>query len=89
MNYSVQELPDDKSQGAKIKFEEPCFACGSHYCLMDCVKPKTKKENPKATKWINLSQEEKVETAIDCGCMSADWLEFANKIEAKLKEKNT
>ena len=39
--------------------------------------------------WVGLTEEEKNQVAWSCGAMSADWLEFAEAIEAKLKEKNT
>ena len=39
--------------------------------------------------WVALTDEEKNQVAWSCGSMSADWLEFADAIEAKLKEKNT
>ena len=38
--------------------------------------------------WVGLTDEEKNQVAWSCGAMSADWLEFAEAIEAKLKEKN-
>ena len=39
--------------------------------------------------WQGLTDEEQNQVAWSCGAMSADWLEFARAIEAKLKEKNT
>jgi len=39
--------------------------------------------------WVGLTDEEQIQVAWSCGAMSADWLEFARAIEAKLKEKNT
>jgi len=39
--------------------------------------------------WVGLTDEEQTQVAWSCGAMSADWLEFAKAIEAKLKEKNT
>jgi hypothetical protein len=38
--------------------------------------------------WVGLTEEERGEIACNCGCMSADWLDFARAIEAKLKDKN-
>jgi hypothetical protein len=42
----------------------------------------------KQREWKGLTDEEQVEIALSCGCMSADWLDFASAIEAKLKAKN-
>jgi hypothetical protein len=39
--------------------------------------------------WQGLTNEEQGEVAWSCGAMSADWLDFARAIEAKLKEKNS
>ena len=39
--------------------------------------------------WVGLTDEEHAQIAIDSGCASADWIDYAKKIEAKLKEKNT
>ena len=39
--------------------------------------------------FVGLTDEEQTQVAWSCGAMSADWLDFARAIEAKLKEKNT
>jgi hypothetical protein len=39
--------------------------------------------------WQGLTEAEKVNVAIDCGCADGAWMDFADAIEAKLKEKNT
>lgn len=39
--------------------------------------------------WQGLTEAEKVNVAIDCGCADVAWMDFADAIEAKLKEKNT
>ena len=39
--------------------------------------------------WVGLTDEEHAQIAIDSGCASSDWIDYAKKIEAKLKEKNT
>jgi len=44
---------------------------------------------PPQRTWAGLTDEEQIQVAWSCGAMSADWLEFAKTIEAKLKEKNT
>jgi len=46
---------------------------------LPCIKPK----------WIGLTEEEHTEIAIECGCMSADWVFYGATVERKLKEKNT
>ena len=43
---------------------------------------------PPQREWQGLTDEEQGQVAWACGAMSADWLEFARAIEAKLKEKN-
>jgi hypothetical protein len=43
---------------------------------------------PPQRTWVGLTDEEQTQVAWSCGAMSADWLEFARAIEAKLKEKN-
>ena len=45
--------------------------------------------NATQREWQGLTDEEQGEVAWSCGAMSADWLDFARAIEAKLKEKNT
>lgn len=39
--------------------------------------------------WQDLTEFEKVNIAIDCGCADVAWMDFADAIEANLKEKNT
>ena len=46
---------------------------------LPCIKPK----------WIGLTEKEHTEIAIECGCMSADWVFYGATVERKLKEKNT
>lgn len=43
---------------------------------------------PSQREWQGLTDEERGEVALSCGCMTADWLAVAHAIEAKLKEKN-
>ena len=38
--------------------------------------------------WIGLTEKEHTEIAIECGCMSADWVFYGATVERKLKEKN-
>lgn len=58
-------------------------------------KPHDKVFNPKPVyttlpqrEWQGLTEEEQGQVAWSCGSMSADWMEFARAIEAKLKTKN-
>ena len=39
--------------------------------------------------WVGLTEAEKVNVAIDCGCADVAWMDFADAIEAKLRDKNT
>ena len=38
--------------------------------------------------WVGLTEQEHTELAIDCGCLSADWVFYGAAVEQKLKEKN-
>lgn len=38
--------------------------------------------------WVSLTEEEHTELAIQCGCLSIDWVFYGAAVEAKLKEKN-
>lgn len=44
---------------------------------------------PPQREFIGLTDEEQNQVAWSCGAMSADWLDFARAIEAKLWEKNS
>ena len=39
--------------------------------------------------WQGMTDEEQMQVAWSCGAMSADWLDFARAIEARLREKNS
>lgn len=39
--------------------------------------------------WVGLTEEEHTQIAINCGCMSADWVFYGAAVERNLKEKNT
>ncbi len=43
---------------------------------------------PPQREWQGLTDEEQGQVALSVGAMSADWLEFARAIEAKLRGKN-
>jgi hypothetical protein len=38
--------------------------------------------------WVGLTEKEHTEIAIECGCLSADWVFYGATVERKLKEKN-
>jgi len=44
---------------------------------------------PPQREWQVLTDEEHIQIAIDCGCLSADWVFYGAAIERKLKEKNS
>ena len=46
---------------------------------LPCIKPK----------WIGLTEKEHTDVAVECGCLSADWVFYGATVERKLKEKNT
>jgi chromosome segregation ATPase len=65
----------------------------------ECKRPATREEKivrpgvyevpaPPRREWVRLAEAEKVQVAIDCGCADVAWMEFADAIEIKLKEKN-
>ena len=43
---------------------------------------------PPRREWVGLTEAEKVNVAIACGCADVAWMDFADAIEAKLREKN-
>ena len=44
---------------------------------------------PNKRPWVGLTDEERMELAVQTGAMTADWLPFMEAVEAKLKDKNT
>ena len=38
--------------------------------------------------WVGLTDQEHTDIAVECGCMSADWVFYGAAVERKLKEKN-
>ena len=69
----AEQLPWNKRPWQQIE----CPVCGE-----------LARAEPQRKPWVGLTDEERGEIACNCGCMSADWLDFARAIEAKLKEKN-
>ena len=45
--------------------------------------------NGMTRQWVGLTDEERMELAVQTGAMTADWLPFMEAVEAKLKDKNT
>jgi hypothetical protein len=72
----------------KVKFEQACFKCGSHYCLMDCDDSDVV-VNLAPRQWVGLTDEEHVKLAEDWGCLGSEWVLFAAAVERAVKEKNT
>ena len=50
---------------------------------------KTKPKEQTSKAWVGLTEQEHTEIAIQCGCMSADWVFYGATIERILKEKNS
>ena len=44
--------------------------------------------SPPQRTWVGLSEQEHTELAIECGCLSADWVFYGAALERKIKEKN-
>ena len=38
--------------------------------------------------WVGLTEQEHTDIAVECGCMSADWVFYGAAVERKLKQKN-
>ena len=95
MNYSVPELPDDQPAQGKVRFEQACFKCGSHYCLMDCVKEEP--ESVPERSWVGLTDKEledafyhvEYDTTVIFYKDPDKWCqEFYKRIDRLLEEKN-
>ena len=54
--------------------------------LIDAVKAKLE---PEPRPWIGLTESEKVNIALSCGCADVAWMTLADSIELALREKNT
>ena len=50
----------------------------------------SRRTSPPASKpWVGLTEQEHTDIAIQCGCMSADWVFYGATVERILKEKNS
>jgi hypothetical protein len=45
--------------------------------------------HPSQRTWVGLTEQEHTDIAVECGCMSADWVFYGAAVERKLKERNT
>ena len=43
---------------------------------------------PPQRTWVGLTEQEHTELAIECGCLSSDWVFYGAALERKIKEKN-
>jgi hypothetical protein len=78
-------LRERLAQEAVVMRERSCAECGkSGGWALYCVKCMERIER----EWFGLTESEKVNVALDCGCADVAWMDFADAIEAKLREKN-
>ena len=89
-NYTA--LPQSKTKQEPVAWRHWLQVDGEQFPQLTLV-PRTDKDDPLYTappqrEWQGLTDEEQGEVAWSCGAMSADWLDFARAIEAKLREKN-
>jgi hypothetical protein len=47
------------------------------------------KANAPQRTWVHLTNQEHDEIAIECGCLSADWVFYGAAVERKVREKNS
>jgi hypothetical protein len=43
---------------------------------------------PPQRTWVGLTEQEHIDIAVECGCMSADWVFYGAAVERKVKERN-
>jgi hypothetical protein len=78
-------LRERLAQEAVVMRERSCAEYGkSGGWALYCVKCMERIER----EWFGLTESEKVNVALDCGCADVAWMDFADAIEAKLREKN-
>jgi len=44
---------------------------------------------PPQRTWVGLTEQEHTDIAVECGCLSADWVFYGAAVERKVKERNT
>ena len=44
---------------------------------------------PTSKPWVGLTEQEHTDIAVECGCISADWVFYGATVERKLKGKNS
>jgi len=59
-----------------------------HKVATDAAAPLRERLTAPQRKWVGLTESEKVNVALDCGCADVSWIELADAIEAKLQQKN-
>ena len=69
-------------------FYGQCWKCGERWAIGTASTCKCPDETPKR-KWVGLTLDERIELAKDVDWPVGAYCEYAEKIEAKLKEKNT
>jgi hypothetical protein len=69
-------------------FYGQCWKCGERWGLGTASTCKCPDKTPKR-KWFGLTLDERIELAQDVDWAVGAYCEYAEKIEAKLKEKNT
>lgn len=65
--------------------EHPAGNAFDKAMLVEAIRAKLKPEQ----KWVGLTETEKVNIAIGCGCADVAWMDFADAIESALKDKNS
>lgn len=88
-------MSEQEQQPSKVRFEQACFKCGSHYCLMDCVKEEP--ESVPERTWVGLTDKEleaafyhvEYDTTVIFYKDPDKWCqEFYKRIDRLLEEKN-
>jgi hypothetical protein len=69
-------------------FYGQCWKCGERWGLGTASTCTCEPEQPQHT-WVGLTLDERIELAQDVDWAVGAYCEYAEKIEAKLKEKNT
>ena len=85
------ENPATRIQVRKSRDGGPIVTMYPHKVATEAAAPLRERlaqpgQNPR--KWQGLTEAEKVNVALECGCADVAWMDFADAIEAKLREKN-
>ena len=83
---------DALAQPAPVQEPVGCLRCATpKKCAAWGCSPNTwpsENATPSQRTWVGLMDEEHYALADKAGCISADWVDYAKAIEAKLKQKN-